>query len=196
VTGIPTRGCVCTTHARATARRLLGASPRRLTPAPPGGLPHPAAPSTPRGTSHRAAAVLSRHAWAPSAPSGPAVCRPRRCAQRAARPGSLVGWYSRRWTHAPHRLGRHPVFLAQGALPGHGRWRFSSGFSRAFPAGTSWTLVADRGFPSAALFPQLRHGGTDFRVRLRWSDWVTVDQDHRDRRESMCDTSYSHTANT
>jgi hypothetical protein len=44
----------------------------------------------------------------------------------------------------------------------------------AFPAGVRWTLVADRGFPSAALFAQLRQGGTDFSVRLRLSDWVTV----------------------
>src|SRR5262244_3048378 len=41
---------------------------------------------------------------------------------------------------------------------------------------TTLTLVADRGFPSAALFAQLRHGGTDFSVRLRLSDWVTVDR--------------------
>ena len=45
---------------------------------------------------------------------------------------------------------------------------------QAFPAGMRWTLVADRGFPSAALFAQLRQGGTDFSVRLRLSDWVTV----------------------
>jgi hypothetical protein len=45
---------------------------------------------------------------------------------------------------------------------------------RAFPTGVRWTLVADRGFPSAALFAQLCQGGTDFSVRLRWSDWVTV----------------------
>jgi Transposase DDE domain len=44
----------------------------------------------------------------------------------------------------------------------------------AFPAGRRWSLVADRGFPSAALFAQLRQGGTDFSVRLRLSDWVTV----------------------
>jgi hypothetical protein len=44
----------------------------------------------------------------------------------------------------------------------------------AFPAGIRWRLVADRGFPSAALFAQLRQGGTDFSVRLRLSDWVTV----------------------
>jgi hypothetical protein len=44
----------------------------------------------------------------------------------------------------------------------------------AFPPGVRWTLVADRGFPSAALFGQLRQGGTDFSVRLRLSDWVTV----------------------
>jgi hypothetical protein len=44
----------------------------------------------------------------------------------------------------------------------------------AFPSGVSWTLVADRGFPSAVLFAHLRHGGTGFSVRLRLSDWVTV----------------------
>ena len=44
----------------------------------------------------------------------------------------------------------------------------------AFPPGVRWRLVADRGFPSAALFAQLRQGGTDFSVRLRLSDWVTV----------------------
>jgi hypothetical protein len=44
----------------------------------------------------------------------------------------------------------------------------------AFPAGQRWSLVADRGFPSAALFAQLRHGDTDFSVRLRLSDWVRV----------------------
>src|SRR5215210_3929563 len=44
----------------------------------------------------------------------------------------------------------------------------------AFPPGVRWTLVADRGFPSAALFGQLRQGGTAFSVRLRLSDWVTV----------------------
>jgi len=45
---------------------------------------------------------------------------------------------------------------------------------QAFPAGVRWTLVADRGFPSAVLFAQLRQGGTDFSVRLRLSDWVPV----------------------
>jgi hypothetical protein len=44
----------------------------------------------------------------------------------------------------------------------------------AFPCGVRWTLVADRGFPSAVLFAQLRHGDTGFSVRLRLSDWVTV----------------------
>jgi hypothetical protein len=44
----------------------------------------------------------------------------------------------------------------------------------AFPAGVRWRLVADRGFPSAALFAQLRQGATDFSVRLRLNDWVTV----------------------
>jgi hypothetical protein len=44
----------------------------------------------------------------------------------------------------------------------------------AFPVGRRWSLVADRGFPSAALFAQLRSGGTGFSVRLRLSDWITV----------------------
>src|SRR5262249_39004371 len=47
---------------------------------------------------------------------------------------------------------------------------------QAFPAGARWTLVADRGFPSAVLFAQWRQGGTDFSVRWRLSDWVTVDR--------------------
>jgi hypothetical protein len=44
----------------------------------------------------------------------------------------------------------------------------------AFPAAVPWTLVADRGFPSAFLFALLRQGGTSFSVRLRLSDWVMV----------------------
>jgi Transposase DDE domain len=44
----------------------------------------------------------------------------------------------------------------------------------AFPPAVPWRLVADRGFPSAVLFAQLRQGGTSFSVRLRLSDWVTV----------------------
>jgi hypothetical protein len=44
----------------------------------------------------------------------------------------------------------------------------------AFPSGVCWRLVADRGFPSALLFAQLRHRGTGFSVRLRLRDWVTV----------------------
>jgi hypothetical protein len=44
----------------------------------------------------------------------------------------------------------------------------------AFPSGVRWTLVADRGFPSALLFAHLRHGDTGFSVRLRLRDWVTV----------------------
>jgi Transposase DDE domain len=44
----------------------------------------------------------------------------------------------------------------------------------AFPPVVPWTLVADRGFPSALLFAQLRQGGTSFSVRLRLSDWVMV----------------------
>jgi hypothetical protein len=37
-----------------------------------------------------------------------------------------------------------------------------------------WTLVADRGFASAALFARLRQGGPDWSVRLRLRAWVTV----------------------
>ena len=44
----------------------------------------------------------------------------------------------------------------------------------AFPSGVRWSVVADRGFPSAALFAQLRAGGTDCSIRLRLSDWVRV----------------------
>jgi hypothetical protein len=44
----------------------------------------------------------------------------------------------------------------------------------AFPPGIRWSLVADRGFPSALLFAQLRQEGTGFSVRLRLRDWVTV----------------------
>jgi hypothetical protein len=44
----------------------------------------------------------------------------------------------------------------------------------AFPSGARWTLVADRGFPSAVLFAQLHQAGTGCSVRLRLRDWVTV----------------------
>jgi hypothetical protein len=44
----------------------------------------------------------------------------------------------------------------------------------AFPPGVRWSVVADRGFPSAALFAQLRAGGTDWSIRLRLSDWVRI----------------------
>jgi hypothetical protein len=44
----------------------------------------------------------------------------------------------------------------------------------AFPAGMRWTLVADRGFPNAALCAPWRQGGTDLSVRRRLSAWGTV----------------------
>ena len=44
----------------------------------------------------------------------------------------------------------------------------------SFPPGQRWVLVADRGFPSAALFGQLLAGQTDWTVRLRLSDWIEV----------------------
>jgi hypothetical protein len=45
---------------------------------------------------------------------------------------------------------------------------------QAVPAGVRWTRVAARGCPSAMRFAQWRPGGTDFRGRLRVSDWGTV----------------------
>jgi hypothetical protein len=50
--------------------------------------------------------------------------------------------------------------------------RLSEQLQAAFPVGVRWRLVADRGFPSAALFAQRRRGATDCSVRLRLSDWV------------------------
>jgi hypothetical protein len=44
----------------------------------------------------------------------------------------------------------------------------------AFPPGSSWALVADRGFPSAQLFGQLQAGQTDWTVRLGLNAWVEV----------------------
>jgi len=44
----------------------------------------------------------------------------------------------------------------------------------AFPSGHHWVLVADRGFPSAALFTQLLKQNTGWTVRLRLSDWIEV----------------------
>ena len=44
----------------------------------------------------------------------------------------------------------------------------------AFPADVRWSVVADRGFPSAALFARLRAGGTDCSIRLRLGDGVRV----------------------
>lgn len=44
----------------------------------------------------------------------------------------------------------------------------------AFPPEVAWTLVADRGFPSAQFFAQLQQQATGFSVRLRLRDWVTV----------------------
>ena len=92
------------------------------------------------------------------------------------------------------RLGRWEVWLAGVVVAGRtlpigwavvpypwpaGRFRATTlallgRLQAAFPPGVRWTLVADRGFPSAALFALLRQGGTDFSVRLRLSDWVTV----------------------
>jgi hypothetical protein len=92
------------------------------------------------------------------------------------------------------RLGRWEVWLAGVVVQGRtvpigwavcpypwpkGRFRATTlalvaRLQAAFPPGARWALVADRGFPSAALFAQLREGGTDWSVRLRLSDWLTV----------------------
>jgi hypothetical protein len=92
------------------------------------------------------------------------------------------------------RLGRWEVWLAGGVVGGRtlpigwavipypwppGRFRATTltlvqRLHVAFPAGVRWALVADRGFPSAALFAQLRQGQAEWSVRLRLSDWVTV----------------------
>jgi hypothetical protein len=92
------------------------------------------------------------------------------------------------------RLGRWEVWLAGMVVAGRtlpigwavmpypwpkGRFRATTlaliqRLQAAFPPAVRWTLVADRGFPSAALFAHLRQGGADVSVRLRLSDWVTV----------------------
>ncbi len=43
-----------------------------------------------------------------------------------------------------------------------------------FGPGQRWVVVADRGFPSAALFGQLLAAQTGWTVRLRLSDWIEV----------------------
>lgn len=77
----------------------------------------------------------------------------------------------------------HTLPIAWDAVPypwprGHFRQTTLSLIRRiqaAFPAGWHWVLVADRGFPSAALFAQLLAGRTGWTVRLRLSDWVEVE---------------------
>jgi hypothetical protein len=103
------------------------------------------------------------------------------------------------------RLGRWEVWLAGVAVEGRvvpigwavcpypwprGRFRATTlallrQLQAAFPAGVRWTLVADRGFPSAALFAQLRQGGTGWAVRLRLSDWLSVDGVYAPAREHL-----------
>jgi Transposase DDE domain len=92
------------------------------------------------------------------------------------------------------RLGRWEVWLAGLVVRGRtmpigwavipypwpkGRFQTTTGaliqrLQGAFPANVSWSLVADRGFPSAVLFAQLRQANTAFSVRLRLNAWVTV----------------------
>jgi len=47
---------------------------------------------------------------------------------------------------------------------------------QTFPEGHRWVFVADRGFPSLALFTQLLKHKTGWTVRLRISDWIEVDR--------------------
>src|SRR5215831_11595913 len=88
-----------------------------------------------------------------------------------------------------HGIGRHPLAgrvragrtlpLGWAVLPypwPKGRFHVTTlalvqQLQQAFPVGVHWTLVADRGLPSAALVAQLRQGRTGFRVRPRLSDW-------------------------
>ena len=85
---------------------------------------------------------------------------------------------------ATTRLGPWAVWLAGSVVQGRtlpiggavGRFRATTLALRqrrqaAFPPAVRWRLVADRGFPSAALFAHLRQGGTDWHVRLRLSAW-------------------------
>jgi hypothetical protein len=44
----------------------------------------------------------------------------------------------------------------------------------ALPKGLRWSLVADRGFPSALLFGRLHDKQSDYTLRLRLCDWVEV----------------------
>jgi len=92
------------------------------------------------------------------------------------------------------RLGRWEVWLAGMVVGGRtvpigwavipypwpkGRFRTTTSaliqrLQEAFPPSVSWSVVADRGFPSALLFAQLRQAGTSFSIRLRLNVWVTV----------------------
>src|SRR5262245_45332697 len=92
------------------------------------------------------------------------------------------------------RLGRWEVWLAGVVIGGRtvpigwavipypwpkGRFRTTTialiqRLQEAFPPSLAWSVVADRGFPSALLFAQLRQAGTTFSVRLRLNVWVTV----------------------
>jgi Transposase DDE domain len=92
------------------------------------------------------------------------------------------------------RLGRWEVWLAGMVVGGRtvpigwavipypwpkGRFRTTTialiqRLQEAFPPSVAWSVVADRGFPSALLFAQLRQAGTSFSVRLRLNVWVTV----------------------
>jgi hypothetical protein len=58
--------------------------------------------------------------------------------------GRLVGGHRHRWSHAPHRLGRHPLSLAPGTLPGHdaGAHPAASGRLRPWCAGRWWRTAA------------------------------------------------------
>jgi hypothetical protein len=76
----------------------------------------------------------------------------------------------------------HPLPVAGAVLPSpwpKGRFRVTTlalvaPVAAAFPTGRLWVVVADRGFPRAALFARLLERKAGWTVRLRLSDWVEV----------------------
>jgi hypothetical protein len=87
--------------------------------------------------------------------------------------GSLAGRDRRTGPYRPHRVGCHPLPVAQRPVPYDD--------DRAHPAVTGCVSSQRRvecgrgpGFPSARLFAHLRQADTSFSVRLRLNVWVTV----------------------
>src|SRR5262249_47792618 len=85
----------------------------------------------------------------PLAALGPAAARPLE---------GLVGRHRHRWAPAPHRLGGHPISVAQGALPGH---------DAGAPPATSGRLP-DRNVLDAGGGPRLSQRGAVCPVAPGW----------------------------